>query len=617
MGKKKKLAKLEAREAEIAAELKRREKKSKKKGKKAKAEPAKKSKKAKSKKAEPVETVDAAALGVITIEAEAPIVPTPEEPATSPADVPSDDPAIVYAMSVIADLGKDDDRHPHLAHLDHVGRLIEKSKGSGKKAEKAAAELLKLRRNGEKALAERDAARAAADVALAAKVKAKKAEREKISKADRRAALEDEALGIDRADADAVRAYNAEAVKVGATLLTSDDEREKIAARQTVEEVETESGRVFEAGAGVDPAGEVTFAKPSEAGPELEENRLGYKIIQLGADGKPDPKKVKAMARVTTFVNNIDDETTLKRWDKRMVIEGLALDATSPDSEELVPKINDIVHRRDRAIEKAIRQDRKGKLGIGDVGVLVAAAEKEAKDALDIIHERAAELAGRNDKAKAGSHLHRLAELSDKEGIDAVRMIHEAGLFVADPQTGEEIPVTATDLATTEAYAEAMTRLGAKVLYSEAIIVNDDLGNAGRLDRIISAKLPEMVIGKGTPGEYVRPADQRARRYVGDQKSGRIDLGAGKISRQLAAYALGKIYDPETGERTAHSASRDIALVFHTPQGMGTCTVHAVDLKAGIALLKLSAEIRRARNTGKKTIDAKVNIIDLLPEIEA
>ncbi|MFM9815789.1 hypothetical protein ACKI16_45870, partial [Streptomyces scabiei] len=156
----------------------------------------------------------------------------------------------------------------------------------------------------------------------------------------------------------------------------------------------------------------------------------------------------------------------------------------------------------------------------------------------------------------------------------------------------------------------------AKVIESEAVIVNDEMGYAGRLDRIIMVRLPELVIGKGTLGEYVRPADQRARRYVADIKSGRVDLGAGKIARQLAAYALGDLYDLETGERTRHSAVRDVALVFHLPQGAGVCTVHPVDLKAGTTLLKLSAEVRRARNTGRKTIDTSVDIASLATEGE-
>lgn len=377
------------------------------------------------------------------------------------------------------------------------------------------------------------------------------------------------------------------------------------AIRQAVEVVETETGREFAAGESVATD---DFAKPSEAPRELEEGRNGYKIIQLDAAGKPDPRKVRQMTRVTTFVSNIDDETTLKKWDKRNVAEGLALDATSPESAGLVPKINELAHRRDVAIAKAIKADRKGRLGVGEVATLIADAEKVAKDAIDAIVEEAAELAGRSSKARAGTHLHALAEISDEKGIDEVRRMHEAGETILLAETGEEVPITATDLASIEAYDERMTRLGVKVIESEAVIVNDEMGYAGRLDRIIMARLPELVIGKGTPGEYVRPADQRARRYVADIKSGRVDLGAGKIARQLAAYALGDLYDLETGERSRHSAVRDVALVFHLPQGAGVCKVHPVDLKAGTTLLKLSAEVRRARNTGRKTIDTTVDI---------
>lgn len=385
------------------------------------------------------------------------------------------------------------------------------------------------------------------------------------------------------------------------------------AIRQAVEVVETETGREFAAGESVATD---DFAKPSEAPRELEEGRNGYKIIQLDAAGKPDPRKVRQMTRVTTFVSNIDDETTLKKWDKRNVAEGLALDATSPESAGLVPKINELAHRRDVAIAKAIKADRKGRLGVGEVATLIADAEKVAKDAIDAIVEEAAELAGRSSKARAGTHLHALAEISDEKGIDEVRRMHEAGETILNVETGEEVPITATDLASIEAYDERMRRLGAKVIESEAVIVNDEMGYAGRLDRIIMARLPELVIGKGTLGEYVRPADQRARRYVADIKSGRVDLGAGKIARQLAAYALGDLYDLETGERTRHSAVRDVALVFHLPQGAGVCTVHPVDLKAGTTLLKLSAEVRRARNTGRKTIDTSVDIASLATEGE-
>lgn len=583
MGKKKSIAKALKREREIEEELARR-------AEKAKASKKKKAKKGKGKKAKP--SIDASALGEMTVSPEAAIATAPEpEPA--------------------------EERHPHLVHLDRVGVLtaLIADDTAKKKVRKAAeAELATLRAEGEASIAKMDAE-------LKAKVQAKKAEREKVSKAERRAGIEAVADQVDRSDVEAVRAYNAEAVKVGATLLTSDAEREKIAERteSTVEVVETEAGREFVGGsatAAESTVVEADFAKPSDAEPELEEGRNGYKIIQL-VDGTPDPRKVRQLTRVTTFVGNIDDETTLKKWDKRMVVEGLAKDAMSGSDEALIVKVGDLTHRRDVAISNATKADRKGKLGIGEAAMVIAAAEKLAKDELDKIVEAAAEVAGRNRKARAGTHLHSLAEISDAKGIDEVRRMHEEGETVLLEETGELVPITSSDLASIEAYAARMTRLGAKVIYSEAVIVNDEMGYAGRLDRIITAKLPELVVGRGTPHEYVRPADQRARRYVTDIKSGRVDLGGGKIGRQTAAYALGDLYDPKTGERTRHSAARDVALIFHLPQGEGVCHVGVVDLKAGVAGLKLSAEVRRARNTGKKSLDMSVDIADPAPESEA
>lgn len=559
---------LEAREAEIAAELERRaaEKKAAKKAKKAKPEPV----------------VEAAS----------------ETPKKKAPKVKVSDAA---AREHEANAEPDAERHPHLAHLDRVKELTEiiGDPETKKKARAAAeAELAELRAEGERINAEKLAAE---DAALKARVTKKRAEREA-------------AGGKDEPTPDMQ--------KLKSKRAAAKAEREEAKAT-AVEEVATEEGRVFAAGESVAAEGEApAFAKPSDADPVLESGRNGYKIIQLDADGKPDPRKVRQMTRITTYVGNIDDETSLKKWEKRLLAEGLSADASSPESVELFSKVNDLVHRRDVAVAKAVKADRKGKLGVGELGAVIKRAEKEAKDALDAIVEEALLIAGRNDKANFGSHLHTLAEISDEKGIDAVRTLHESGELVAHDNDNineglEPMPVTATDLASIEAYAARMQRLGAKVVYSEAVVVNDDLGNAGRLDRIITAKLPELVVGRGTPEEYTRPADTRARRYVADIKSGSLEFGAGKIARQLAAYAVADIYDLETGERTPHRAARDVALVFHLPLGEGTCSVYAVDLKAGIRMLKLSGEVRRARTTGKKAIDLSVDIADPSTETEA
>lgn len=564
MGKKKEAERkaLEAREAELRAELeKRAAKKAKKKskGKKSKSasikpvEPPKK--KSKKSKAEKVETVDVGALGVMTIEAEAPVATEPE-PAPSEADELT---SAKFSPEAI------------LAAAEKVLSDPNSSPGAKKKATKAHDQAKKDLEPVE---------------AIKAKVAAKRAAR--TSKGADSARMPDALPDESEAEYQMRKLAEKRDGDVVAKVETAVD-----ALKSAVEEVETETGRVFAAGESVAADEPEEFAKPSDSGPELEEGRNGYKIIQLDKDGNPDKRKVRQLTRVTTFVNNIDDDTALKDWLHRLLVEGI-----SKGADDFLPRINDLMHRRDVAIAKATKADRKGKLGLGELADLIEAAKKEYKTAANTLVEEALELAGRHEAADAGTNLHTLAEISDEKGIEAVREMHERD------------EISTSELASIEAYAERMRRLNAKVIESEAVVVNDEMGYAGRLDRIIMAKLPELVIGRGTANEYVRPADTRSRRYVADIKSGRLDMGAGKIARQLGAYALGDLYDLETGERKKHSAVRDVALVFHLPQGGAKCSVHAVDIKTGIALLKLSQEVRRARNTGRKTIDISVDITD-------
>lgn len=447
------------------------------------------------------------------------------------------------------------------------------------------------------------------DAEIAARLAVKKAARK-----EGKAAVVADAANVDRADHNAVMAYNLRAVAVGATLLTSDQEREEIASRgenpdstiskavqshavqQAAEAVETEHGREFQVGESVnaDPADE--FAKPSDAEPFLESGRNGYKIIQLDKDGNPDPKVIRQYTRVTTYVGNIDDETALREWKERLLAEGIASDA-----ENFLPRIADLVHRRNVMVAKAEKQDAKGKLGLGELAVLVNAANKAYKTAMNELVQEALTAAGAGEKADAGTHLHTLAELVDARGIDAVREIFEG---VVDSDT--EIAVTGNDLASMEAYADAMQRMSVEHIISEAVIVNDALRYAGRLDAIKFARLPALVDPK--TGEIVRPADGRRKRYVFDVKSGSIEYAAGKISRQLAAYAHGDLYDIPTGDRSPSGVARDVALVVHLPLGTGECHVYAVDLKEGYKLLQLSGSVRAGRTSGRKTINTAIDL---------
>lgn len=500
----------------------------------------------------------------------------------------------------------------------------------------------------DKVLSDPNAAEAALKSARAARSKALEAmspEELKArvqSKAEQRKALEATADSIDRADTEAVKAYNATMANLGGGhFLTSDEERDAQAARlaggepaaepskprkaktdevvveidgehlavpamdaveapsQVATEVATENGREFAVGT------DDGFGKPSEA-PQpltLEEGRNGYKIMLLGDDGTPDPKTVRQFTRVTTYIDNLEDKTNLEKWKMRTLLEGVALSDT-PDErgridEPVVSKVRELMHVRDTALAKAAKADRKGKLEVGELARIEAAAVKAFKDALNVMADELLELGGVHEKANRGTNLHALAELYDAEGIEPIDAKLAAG------------EITPTDHASIVAYGVAMDAAGIKVVASEVIIVNDgevepwpDANGdvpilkgtgkprthrvgayAGRFDRIVLAK---------------RPGDARASRVIADIKSGRLDYGLAKVEQQVAMYADGQAYDLETGERTPLGAVKSWGLVIHLPQGEGTCTIHVLDLARGRKANGLSAQVRAHRAAAQR-----------------
>jgi len=367
------------------------------------------------------------------------------------------------------------------------------------------------------------------------------------------------------------------------------------APAQAVEEVETETGRIFAAGesvdeatgeiieARVDPADERGFALPSEGGrPDFEQNGNGqYKIKRL-SDGK-----IVGYTRATTFISTNEDRTQLEKWKLRVLLEGIAIN-DSPDehgriSDPVMAKVSDLIHRRDVAIAKARKADRKGKLVPGQFGTITEAAWSEFKKALNTLAEDLLELGGAHVKAAKGTELHELTELYDRDGIDAVGDLVTAG------------KITHADLADVEAYARAIEAAGIKIIpeFIEQPIVVEDLKVAGRLDRVVMVRLPGSA---------------RAIRCIFDVKSGRIDLGAGKIAQQLSMYARGETYNLETHERGKHGASLTKGLVLHLVPGSAEAHIYVVDLGTGRIGNDLSTKVRAFRNDGKRAIDMTVDL---------
>lgn len=600
MGKKKKAAAESARAAEIAAELERRERKAAKlaakkadkrdlkSAKKAaaasqasNAKAAKKAKKGKASVPAPVREVDeaeaaeAATLGFDAVESLAVAdAKAARKAAREAGDLPTRDEVIDAADKVI------------------YGNSTDGAKVKAKTAKAAAKEA--------------DPEESTASI------------RERVQrKAAERRELEELAPTIDRADAEAVRAYNERAVKLGLTLLTSDEERERVHAKivdpqptavvitgdapaHEVEAVETEHGREFAAGPVSDPE---DFAQPSEAPrADFEVNGLGQYKVKRPSDGK-----LVGYTRVTTYIDAIEDSSRLVLWKLRTLLEGVALAAEPGEREDAISTLRDLSHRRDAAIAKARKKDRKGELEPGELAQRVSAAEKEFRTAVDKLADELLDLGGAKDKANKGTDLHALFEIVDdpKRGLPEIHRMRQ------------EDVITSADVRDCMAWADAMATLGAKIIDVERVIVNDavpvprflpeaeyggkppkTIGVAGRLDRTAFVKLPGR---------------QRAGRYVLDAKTGAtLDFSAGKIARQLHMYANAQGYDLDTHEREDLKLDKKVGIVVHVPAGTGEAHVYLVDLTLGAKGNKVAADVRAMRNEGKKAIDLSVDLLDVI-----
>jgi hypothetical protein len=363
-----------------------------------------------------------------------------------------------------------------------------------------------------------------------------------------------------------------------------------------IAQVETERGREFVAEPVPGDGGEAIeeaaveraideFAKPSEAPSRFEDNTngLGQYKVKRPADGKE-----VGYTRVTTYIDTLEDKTNLTKWKLRMLLEGVAVNDVNldPGAEVVVATMNNLLHRRDLAIAKARKADRKGKLAPGQLATIVDAAWSEFKKAANALAEELLDLGGAHEKAQKGTDIHALCELADREGIDAVGELLTEG------------KITPADLADVEGYQAACRAAGIRIIPEliEKVVVIDDLKVAGRLDRGVYMTLPGM---------------QRATKMVADIKTGNVELGTGKIAQQLELYSRGEGYDPETGAREPLKLSRTKAVLVHVPVGVGKATVHVVDLTLGRKGNALSGEVRAFRNEGKRAIDLKTDLAKL------
>lgn len=205
-------------------------------------------------------------------------------------------------------------------------------------------------------------------------------------------------------------------------------------------------------------------------------------------------------------------------------------------------------------------------------------------DAADAVIVRAKQVAGANDAANRGTHMHAVVEDDSLERNWVVRA--EAGEDMGLP--------TAVQEAMLEAWRLMLIAYGLRILCVERRVVHDSWRQAGTLDAVcilerdITFVLPDgevVVLQEGTV-------------VVLDLKTGKMRTRAGKskidegywhsYAPQVAAYAGAVPYDCDTDTRLEWEWDIDQrwAIIAHLPvdealAGKAVCRLILVDLEAG------------------------------------
>jgi hypothetical protein len=242
----------------------------------------------------------------------------------------------------------------------------------------------------------------------------------------------------------------------------------------------------------------------------------------------------KILTRTTTYISALEDTYSLGQWQENMVVAGMVI--------------------RPQLVAQAQRIDLDSPYG-------------EIKDELSAIALDAKEAANWKLKADLGTDFHSIADAYDSGRRNWSSLSDASKRMLA-------------------AYIASTKELMFHAI--EARIINDDLGYLGKTDRLRYFVCQECPFYDGPGASNTLCVD--------DIKTGRTDFGRSKMALQLAAYALGKLYDPDTGIRTTLPICPHTAHVIHVPYGEGTCTVERVPLAPAIeALTDLIPRVRAFR----------------------
>lgn len=277
----------------------------------------------------------------------------------------------------------------------------------------------------------------------------------------------------------------------------------------------------------------------------------GKPLVVPEAGGKP-----KALVRTTTFIDCIEDKSSLVDWGKRMVLVGAA---RQPSLLEAVQKLDP--------------------------------NDPKDRNKLNGLAERAVDISGANDKREKGTHLHALSEYADR---------------------GEALPegTPAQDIEDITAYMIGTMDL--TVHSVEQFVVCSELGVGGTYDRTYEYAGPGpdgepiegRFIGDLKTGSVKYGALKMAMQLAIYSRAKKYDhtlFPAPDRAEDEKAFQKWKRTEVEAAEAAkAYSVpdpvNQDWGIIAHLPSGEGVCNLYWVDLTIGWRLAQLALEIRAARS---------------------
>lgn len=134
------------------------------------------------------------------------------------------------------------------------------------------------------------------------------------------------------------------------------------------------------------------------------------------------------------------------------------------------------------------------------------------------------------------------------------------------------------------AYLQAADAAGLKVIDTEQFVVNDEVTAAGTFDHRHLLTRDLTFVSKDGSVTVTVPSGEAV---VTDKKTGTVHLD--KVGIQLAAYAHGKTYNPDTGERADLEVSTEWGILAHIPKGEASAELILIDLEAGWEAAKIAA----------------------------